>query len=117
MSDELKLTQIDGIYSIGAWVYVDAGSSQVRGDSMVDLGIFEDDLVVVKPQITARNGEIVVALINGGQDGTVKVYEDRDGRPKLKARNATYGEERSTIYFRDERDGIIGKVISLIRRY
>ncbi len=29
MSDELKLTQIDGIYSIGAWVYVDAGSSQV----------------------------------------------------------------------------------------
>lgn len=90
---------------------------KVRGDSMVDLGIFEDDLVVVKPQITARNGEIVVALINGGQDGTVKVYEDRDGRPKLKARNATYGEERSTIYFRDERDGIIGKVISLIRRY
>lgn len=84
---------------------------------MVDAGIFEDDLVVVQPQNTARNGEIVVALVDGGQDGTVKVYDDRDGQPKLKAQNATYGEDRSTIYFRDERDGVIGKVISLIRTY
>ena len=90
---------------------------KVRGDSMVDAGIFEDDLVVVQPQNTARNGEIVVALVDGGQDGTVKVYDDRDGQPKLKAQNATYGEDRSTIYFRDERDGVIGKVISLIRTY
>jgi len=90
---------------------------KVRGDSMVDIGIFEDDVVVVGAQRTAKHGDIVVALINGGQDGTVKVYEDRDGVPKLRARNSTYSEERSTIYFSDERDGVIGKVLGLMRTY
>ncbi len=90
---------------------------KVRGDSMIDIGIFEDDLVVVKPQRTAHSGDIVVALINGGQDGTVKVYDDKDGLPKLRARNATYDQERSIIYFEDDRDSIVGKVISLVRIY
>lgn len=84
---------------------------------MIDIGIFEDDLVVVKPQRTAHSGDIVVALINGGQDGTVKVYDDKDGLPKLRARNATYDQERSIIYFEDDRDSIVGKVISLVRIY
>jgi repressor LexA len=85
---------------------------RVKGNSMVQAGILEDDLVLVRSQSTAENGEIVVALI--GDETTVKrFYRDRDhvrlepANDKLKPIVITPGSGE----FR-----ILGKVVALIRR-
>ena len=46
---------------------------KIRGDSMIDLGIFDRDYVVVQKQQTARNGQIVAALVEG-EEATVKTF-------------------------------------------
>ncbi len=61
---------------------------RVRGDSMVNAGILNDDLVLVRPQHEAPNGSIVVALVEG--DATVKRFEREDGHVKLIAENPAY---------------------------
>ena len=61
---------------------------RVRGDSMVNAGILNDDLVLVRPQHEAPNGSIVVALVEG--DATVKRFERADGHVKLVAENPAY---------------------------
>ena len=81
---------------------------KVRGDSMVNAGIFEDDLVVVNSTNVANNKEIVVALIN--DEVTVKRLMFRDGRPFLKAENPAYDD----IHPQGEWS-IQGKVVGLIR--
>ncbi len=47
---------------------------QIRGDSMIDLGIFDRDYVVVQKQQTARNGQIVAALVEG-EEATIKTFK------------------------------------------
>ena len=61
---------------------------RVRGDSMINAGILDDDLVLVRPQHEAPNGSIVVALVEG--DATVKRIERTDGHVKLIAENPAY---------------------------
>src|SRR5205814_2976945 len=61
---------------------------RVRGDSMVNAGILDGDLVLVRPQQEAPNGSIVVALLEG--EATVKRFERSDGRVKLIAENPAY---------------------------
>ena len=61
---------------------------RVRGDSMVNAGIFDGDLVLVRPQHEASNGSIVVALVEG--DATVKRFERANGHVKLIAENPAY---------------------------
>jgi len=61
---------------------------RVRGDSMVNAGILNDDLVLVRPQHEAPNGSIVVALVDG--DATVKRIERGNGHVKLIAENPAY---------------------------
>jgi len=61
---------------------------RVRGDSMVNAGILEGDLVLVRPQQEAPNGSIVVALLEG--EATVKRFERSDGHVKLIAENPAY---------------------------
>src|SRR5690349_4753895 len=61
---------------------------RVRGDSMINAGILDDDLVLVRPQHEASNGSIVVALVDG--DATVKRFEKADGHVKLIAENPAY---------------------------
>ena len=61
---------------------------RVRGDSMVNAGILDGDLVLVRPQHEATNGTIVVALVDG--DATVKRFERVDGHVKLIAENPAY---------------------------
>jgi repressor LexA len=61
---------------------------KVRGDSMINAGILNDDLVLVRPQHEATNGSIVVALVDG--DATVKRFEKADGHVKLIAENPAY---------------------------
>ena len=62
---------------------------RVRGESMVDAGIFDGDFVVVRSQPTANNGDIVAAIING-EEATVKTYKKRDGQVWLMPHNPAF---------------------------
>lgn len=65
---------------------------RANGDSMVDAGIFEGDLVVVQRQTTAKNGDIVVALV--GHETTLKRYyfEKKENRVRLHPENASMAD-------------------------
>src|SRR5580765_2033034 len=58
---------------------------RVRGDSMVDAGIRDGDIVIVRKQRTAENGQTVVALVNG--EATVKRFYQAGGRVELRPAN------------------------------
>lgn len=60
----------------------------VSGDSMIDLGIFEGDKVIVRKTNTAKNGDIVVAFIDGGY--TLKTYRNKAGKVWLEPANPNY---------------------------
>src|ERR1700753_3721165 len=62
---------------------------RIRGESMKNAGILDGDLVVVRPQETARDGEIVVALV--GEEATVKRFFRESDHIRLQAENATMG--------------------------
>lgn len=81
----------------------------VQGDSMIEAGIFNGDLVVVRQQPYADEGEIVVALI--GEEATVKYLRRRRGHVYLDPANATMEP-----ILADEVQ-IVGKVLMSIRRY
>lgn len=81
---------------------------KVRGDSMINAGIYEDDLVIVNSTNNAYNREIVVALIN--DEVTVKRLVSDKGQAYLKAENPNY----SDIIPKGEWS-IQGKVVGLIR--
>ena len=80
---------------------------RVRGESMKNVGIIEGDLVVVRPQDTAEDGEIVVALV--GEDATVKRYFREDDHVRLQPEN----DEMEPIRSREVR--VLGKVVGLMR--
>jgi repressor LexA len=80
---------------------------RVRGDSMKDVGILEGDLVVVRPQDTAGDGDIVVALV--GEEATVKRFFHEADHVRLQPENETMEPIRS----RDVR--VLGKVVGLMR--
>jgi repressor LexA len=81
----------------------------VRGDSMIDEGIFDGDLVLVRQQQVANDGDIVIALID--DSATVKTFR-RDGEMiRLEAANEDY----EPIIVRECE--VLGKVIGLYRRY
>ncbi len=61
---------------------------RVRGDSMRDAGIFDNDVVMVDRAITPRSGQIVVAVVDG--EFVCKTLYQRAGRIKLKAANVTF---------------------------
>jgi repressor LexA len=80
---------------------------RVRGESMKDVGILEGDLVVVRPQETAADGEIVVALV--GEEATVKRFFQEADHVRLQPENTAMEPIRS----RDVR--VLGRVIGLMR--
>lgn len=84
---------------------------EVRGDSMIDAGIHEGDLVAVHKQPEARDGEIVAALIDN-EEATVKRLRRRNGKVILESENQAYPPMVFT-----EGVEIIGKVVSVLRRY
>lgn len=84
---------------------------EVKGDSMVDAGIHEGDLVAIHKQSDARDGEIVACLIDG-EEATVKRLQRRDGRVYLHSENPAY----EPMVFSDGVE-LIGKVVSVLRRY
>ena len=79
----------------------------VRGDSMVDAGILEGDFVVVRPQDTATDGEIVVALV--GEEATVKRFFRETDHIRLQPENRTMEPIRTT------EARVIGRVVGLFR--
>ncbi|MCG8608562.1 transcriptional repressor LexA [bacterium] len=81
---------------------------RVQGDSMVEAGIYEDDLVVVHATNQAKNGDIVVALI--GNETTVKRFMSSEHDRYLKPENAKYSDIRPS-----EEWSVQGKVVALIR--
>jgi repressor LexA len=84
---------------------------EVKGDSMIDAGIHEGDLVAIHKQDDARDGEIVACLIDG-EEATVKRLQRKDGRLYLHSENPAY----EPMVFSDGVD-LIGKVVSVLRRY
>jgi len=83
---------------------------QVRGDSMIEAGIFDGDYVVVREQVTAENGEIVVAGIPG-EEATVKFLQRNGATIVLQPANASY----APMEFRSDEITIFGKVVTVIR--
>jgi len=84
---------------------------EVKGDSMVDVGIHEGDLVAVHSQPDANDGEIVAALIDG-EEATVKRLRREAGKVILVSENPAYEPMVFT-----EGVELIGKVVSVLRRY
>jgi repressor LexA len=82
---------------------------RVRGDSMIEAGIFEGDYVIARRQETARDGEMVVALVEGSE-ATVKFFHREADHYRLMPANRTMGP----IFSRDV--AILGRVIWVMRR-
>jgi repressor LexA len=87
----------------------DAYVLRVRGDSMIEAHITDGDFVVIRPQSTARNGDIVVAQVEENAV-TLKRFYKENGRIRLQPANSTYPPQ----YYDDVR--IQGKLIGVIRR-
>ncbi len=88
---------------------------RVKGESMIEAGIFDGDKIIVRKQETAENGDIVVALFNpdGTEQGaTVKRFFRRDGKVILHPENAALED---FVLDSDNEAQIIGKVIGLLR--
>jgi len=81
---------------------------KVKGDSMIDMGILDDDIVLIKHQMTANNGEIVVAITEDG--ATLKVFKKNGRKIILESRNKNY-----PIIEPQELE-IRGKFVGLIRK-
>ena len=80
----------------------------VTGESMIDAGIYNNDIIIVQKQSTAQNGEIVAALID--DCATVKRFYKEENRFRLQPENPTM----SPIYC--DEVTILGKVVGLVRR-
>lgn len=85
---------------------------EVSGDSMIDAGILDGDFALVKRTNTARDGEIVVALIRG-EEATLKYLRREGSMLRLDPANAAYEPQ---IYGPDEVE-VQGKLAGLLRRY
>jgi repressor LexA len=85
---------------------------RVKGESMINAGILDGDLVVVRREQTARNGEIVVALAGGDEtadEATVKTFYREQGRVRLQPENSSL----EPIYA--EHVQILGRVVGVFR--
>jgi repressor LexA len=85
---------------------------EVKGDSMIEAGINDGDVVIIREQATAENGEIVVALVEG-HEATLKRFRRRGGMIALEAANPAY----ETRILRDDQVQVQGRLVGLIRSY
>lgn len=85
---------------------------KVRGDSMINAGILEGDLVIIQPQKEAQNGDIVIALI--GDEATMKRFVVENGKIYLVPENENY---EPIVVENPEEFSIIGKVVGVFRSY
>jgi len=85
---------------------------EVSGDSMIDAGILDGDYALVRRTDTARDGEIVVALVRG-EEATLKFLRREEGRIRLDPANAAYEPQ----IYEPEEVIVQGKLAGLLRRY
>lgn len=85
---------------------------EVSGDSMIDAGIFDGDFALVKRTNVARDGEIVVALIND-EEATLKYLRREDGMVRLDPANASHEPQ----IYEPGQVQVQGKLAGLLRRY
>ncbi|MBU1175385.1 MAG: transcriptional repressor LexA [Alphaproteobacteria bacterium] len=85
---------------------------EVRGDSMIEAGIFDGDTVVIHKQDTASNGEIVVALVDD-EEATLKRLRRKGNSVALEAANPAY----ETRIFGPDRVKVQGRLVGLLRKY
>lgn len=85
---------------------------EVSGDSMVEAGIFDGDYALIQKADTAREGDIVVALVDG-QDATLKYFRREGAMVRLDPANGAYEPQR----YPANRVMVQGKLAGLLRRY
>jgi repressor LexA len=85
---------------------------EVKGESMIEAGINHGDIVVIREQEDANNGEIVVALVDG-QEATLKRLRRNGDQVALEAANDAF----PTQVYRKEQVAVQGKLVGLIRSY
>lgn len=97
-----EFTKSEGVYAL-----------QVKGDSMIDDHICSGDFVLVERVAEVRDGEIVVALVDGMETTLKRLYREPDGRMRLQPANA----EMAPIYVEPERLEIQGRVLAVLRKF
>lgn len=103
--DELGYVTVDRSLKRGRDLY----ALKIQGNSMIDAGIFNGDVVVFVKQSTAENGEIVVAMID--DSATVKRFYREDGHFRLQPENPEY----EPIIADDVQ--ILGRIVAMVRNY
>ena len=110
---QLAIEEIEAHIAVDSSLVKAKGSFllRVKGDSMIEAHIVEGDLVVVRPQSTAENGEIVVVMIDG--EATLKRFFHEGDRIRLQPENANL---QPIIVAADAKDvTVIGKITGLCR--
>ena len=85
---------------------------EVRGDSMIEAGIFDGDTVLIRKQDSAATGEIIVALVDD-EEATLKRLRKRGNSIALEAANPAY----ETRIFGPDRVKVQGRLVGLLRKY
>ena len=85
---------------------------EVKGDSMIEAGINDGDVVVIRETNTAQTGDIIVALVDD-QEATLKRFSRKGSTIALEAANSAY----ETRVLRDDQVKVQGKLVGLIRTY
>lgn len=98
----------DDLY-LGRLGFDDVFALRVKGDSMIDAGILEGDIAIIKKSPHAQNGDVVAALLDNNEV-TLKRLRSKAGKFHLEAANANY----PPIF---EEFKVIGKLITVIRKY
>jgi repressor LexA len=101
----------EGVYAFPKeWVGEEpAFMLRVRGESMIEAGIFDGDYVIARKEETARDGDMVVALVDG-EEATIKYFFREPDRYRLEPAN----QAMAPIFSRDVR--VLGQVIWVVRR-
>ena len=89
---------------------LDSFALKVKGDSMIDAGIFEGDLVIISPKATVLNGDIIVARVD--DEVTVKIYENKNNNLRLIPQNKLY---QPIVIENINEFSIVGKVTGVVR--
>jgi len=111
----LSFENIDGYLSVDQRIkrnFADCFALKVKGDSMINAGIYEDDIVIVAPNKNVLSGEIIIALI--GDEATVKRFEVNGDKTFLIPENNIY-QPIDVTYKEDF--SVVGKVVGVIRWY
>lgn len=86
---------------------------EVRGESMIEDHICSGDFVLAERTDTVRNGDIVVALVDGSEATLKRYYAEADGRVRLQPANSSM----APIYVQPENLSIQGRVLAVMRKY